>query len=84
MSFPEIPQLARMTLAQVQAWHSSGCVTQDQFEAYMHCWALLSPHGGSTYWHQTPPFPAVRRIAREILRERGEAIPEALGEEEES
>lgn len=65
--------LSRMTLAQVEdgyRGHGIRPVSQDQFEAYMHCWAT----GAFRYstlgdgWTDPPTDPAVARIVARIRR----------------
>lgn len=74
----DVARLARATLGQVDDRYRVGRVTQDQYEAYCHVWALLSPHGGQPAWRRTPEIPAVQRIVRKLLRARGLIVPAEL------
>ena len=76
----DVATLARLNLGQVDDRYRVGRVTQDEFEAYMHVWAVLSPTRSQGAWRETPSDPAVRRIARKLLRARGVAVPAELGE----
>lgn len=58
--------LARLSLGQVEDRYRVGRVTQDEFEAYMHVWAALSPAGSAPEWRATPEDPTVLRIARKL------------------
>lgn len=63
-------RLARLTLAEVEDRYHAGRVSQDQFEAYMHCWTT----GAFRYsnlgagWTDPPTDPTVRRIVARIRR----------------
>lgn len=74
----DVKRLARMPLADVEARYHTGRITQDEFEAYMYVWALLSPSGSRPEWRATPRISDVRRIARKLLRVHGAEIPAEL------
>lgn len=74
----DVQRLARATLDQIDEHYRAGRITQDQYEAYCHLWALLSPHGGQPAWRSAPEIPAVQRIVRKLLRARGMAVPAEL------
>jgi len=73
-----VADLIRLGLEKVQGRYQAGRLSQNLFEAYMHVWATLSPHGGQRYWRETPQDPDVRRIARKLLRARGLTILSSL------
>jgi hypothetical protein len=62
--------LSRLTFGQVEIRYHDGRVSQDQFEAYMHCWAT----GAFRYsnlgvgWTDPPADPIVVRIVARIRR----------------
>lgn len=64
----DVATLARLTLGQVEDRYHVGRISQDQYEAYMHVWALLSPHRGRPEWRDNPTDPAAQRIARKLRR----------------
>lgn len=74
----DVRRISRLTLDSLGRQYQQGRITQDQFEAYMYVWALLSPHGGQPQWRVTPELPDVRRIARKLLRRKGFEIPTEL------
>jgi L-serine deaminase len=76
----DVKTLSRLNLGQVEDRHRTGRIWQDQFEAYMHLWAVLSPIGSLAEWRATPGDLNVRRVARKLLRARGLAIPASLSE----
>lgn len=78
----DIRRLSRATLGQVEDRYHVGRITQDQYEAYRHVWARLSPHGGQPARRDTPETPAVRRLVRKLLRARGFAVPAELLDED--
>lgn len=65
-------RLARLPLGKVEDLYHEGRITQDEYEAYMHVWAVLSPSGSMPGWREAPKLEAVARIARK-LRTRVEA-----------
>lgn len=68
--------IAKFNLGKAEQAYYDGRMTQDQFEAYMYCWAVLSPHGGRPEWSKTPENPDVLRIARKIAFFIGVELPE--------
>jgi hypothetical protein len=77
----DVKTLSQLNLGQVEERFHVGRVTRDEFEAYMHVWATLSPGGSRATWRETPEDPAVRRIARKVLAARSLPIPADLLEE---
>ena len=64
-------QLSLMTFDSVDNWYRQGCVTQDEFEAYMHVWATWPAHEGYSNgrgWTDESSFPEVRAIGVEIRK----------------
>lgn len=70
--------LASLSLSQVESRYHAGRVNQNQFEAYMYVWALLSPAGSCAGWRETPSIPVVRRIARKLFHARSVPVPADL------
>lgn len=70
----DVQRLSRMNLGDVEDRYRTGRITQDEYEAYCYVWALLSPTGNPDRV-PAPEIPAVRRIARKLLRARGFDIP---------
>ncbi|OQQ13041.1 hypothetical protein B0675_40195 [Streptomyces sp. M41(2017)] len=80
----DVKTLSRLNLGQVEDRYQVGRIWQNQFEAYMYVWALLSPAGSRPQWRETPTSPDVRRIARKLLTLRGFDVPAALIENQAS
>lgn len=76
----DVKHLSRSTLGNVEDRYRTGRITQDEYEAYCYVWALLSPSGSRPEWRRTPEIPAVRRIARKLLRAHGVEIPSKLAD----
>ena len=62
--------LSRETLEQVEYRYRTGRVSQDQFEAYMHCWSTGAFRYSSLGdgWTTPPTDPTVVRIVARIRR----------------
>lgn len=75
----DVKYLSRMSLGVVEDRYNVGRVTQDEYEAYTLAWALLSPTGNPAAV-TVSEIPAVRRIARKLLRAKGLDVPAALVE----
>lgn len=75
----DVKRLARMTYNEVRALHHQGRVTQDEFEGYCLAWDLLSPYRypDAVVVISAEP-PAVRRIARKLIRAKGFEVPARL------
>lgn len=71
-------RLASATLGEVESLYRQGAITQDEFEGYRLAWDLLYP-GRDPLKVSIPDLPAVRRIARKLMRVKGYAIPASLG-----
>jgi hypothetical protein len=71
-------RISTLNLGDVESLYRAGACTQDHFEAYMYCWALLSPARSLPDWRTTPTDANVRRIARKLLRLRNFAVPKEL------
>lgn len=73
----DVKYLSGMSLGQVEDRYNVGRVTQDEYEAYTLAWALLSPTGNPAAV-TVSDIPAVRRIARKLIRAKGLDVPAAL------
>ncbi|MER7734156.1 hypothetical protein ABTX80_25020 [Streptomyces erythrochromogenes] len=76
----DVARFARMTPDRIAHWYQTGRASQDDYEAYMHTWALLSPSGSGGAWRVTPEGVNVRRLVRKLLRARGAEVPTGLVE----
>ncbi|MET7867945.1 hypothetical protein [Micromonospora taraxaci] len=73
-----VATLARLNLGEVEDRYHVGRVTQEQYEAYCHLWATLSPTGSRPEWRDVPQDPTVLRIARKLCRAKGLTAPAHL------
>ncbi|WP_431977624.1 hypothetical protein [Micromonospora haikouensis] len=76
----DVRTLAGLTLGRAEDRYQTGRLTQAEYEAYMHVWAVFSPHGGQPAWRTTPTDPDVRRIARKLVRAMNLNVPAALAD----
>ena len=74
----DVTTLARLTLGQVEDRYQVGRVTQEQYEAYRHVWAVFSPAGSQPEWRAVPEDPAVLRIARKLCQAKRLDLPAHL------
>ncbi|WP_327738399.1 hypothetical protein OG749_36055 [Streptomyces nojiriensis] len=74
----DVAVFSRMTPDQIDYRYQTGRASQDDYEAYMHAWALLSPSGSGGGWLTVPEDVNIRRLIRKLLRARGAAIPPTL------
>lgn len=68
----DVDRLARKPLGKVEELYHMGRITQDEWEAYSHVWAVLSTSGSRPEWRAELESPVAARIARK-LRARVEA-----------
>jgi hypothetical protein len=73
-------RLATATLGEVEDLYRQGRITQDEFEGYCLAWDLLSPSRDAARV-VISAFPAVRRIARKLMRVKGIGVPAVLVED---
>lgn len=63
----DLSRLSVRTLGTVEDLFHQGRITEDEFEAYMHVWAILSPTGSYATWRDVPTLPDVQRMVRKLL-----------------
>ena len=76
----DVQRLSRVSLEVVEDRFEQGRISRDMLDAYRWVWSLLSPAGSMPHWQHQPYVtdPAVRRIARKLLRVREYAVPAQL------
>ena len=73
----DVKYMSRCSLGEIEDRYHVGRISQDQYEAYCLAWALLSPTGNPDRV-LIPEIPAVRRIARKLIRAKGFEVPAEL------